>query len=148
MKYVEKLFLKDLRFLTRIVLYFFLILGLLIFLVHGLIVLGFQYPLDYGEGPLLNQALRLAQGEPLYPEKIESPPYLISNYPPLYVLLNAALVALFGPSLVLGRLVSFLSTLGAALMIAQIIRHFSKENDILPMLTGASLFLIIPYVLE
>ena len=148
MKYIEKLFLTDLRFLTRIILYFFLILGILIFLVHGLIVVGFEYPLDYGEGPLLNQALRVVQGKALYPEGIESPPYLISNYPPVYVLINALLVAILGPTLTVGRLVSFLSTLGAALMIALIIRQFTKDKDSLPMLTGASIFLITPYVLE
>ena len=148
MKYVEKLFLKELRFLTKIILYFFLILGLVIFLIHGLIVLGFPYPLDYGEGPLLNQTLRLVQGEALYPEGVESPPYLISNYPPVYILINALLVAIFGPTLAVGRLVSFLSTLGAAVMIALIIRQFTKNKDLLPMLVGTSIFLITPYVLE
>jgi hypothetical protein len=148
MKFVEKLFLKDLRFLARIVLYFFLILGLLIFVIHGLIVLGFQYPLDYGEGPLLNQALRVVQGNPLYPEGVASPPYLVSNYPPIYVLINALFVALFGPTLAIGRLISFVSTLGSAMMIALIIQHFSGPKRLLPMLAGASIFLITPYVLE
>ncbi len=148
MKYVEKLFIKDLRFLTRIILFFFLVLGLLIFLVHGLIVIGFEYPLDYGEGPLLNQALRVVEGQPLYPQGIQSSPYLISNYPPVFVLVNAVLVALFGPSLALGRLVSFLSTAGSAGMIALILRKFSQSKDILPILAGTSIFLITPYVLE
>jgi len=148
MKFAEKLFLKDIRTLARIVLYFFLILGVIIFLLHGLIVLGFRYPLDYGEGPLLNQALRVAEGEALYPSEIAAPPYLISNYPPIFLLINALLTLLFGPSLAPGRLISFISTLGAAGMIAMIIRHFSKRKDLLPLLAGASAFLITPYVLE
>jgi len=148
MKFAEKLFLKDLRTVCRIILSFFLALAVLIFVIHGLIVLGFDYPLDYGEGPLLNQALRLIQGKPLYPREIASPPYLVSNYPPFYVLINAMFVALFGPSLVIGRLISFLSTLGSAVMIALIVRHFSNWKDYLPILSGVSIFLITPYVLE
>ena len=148
MKFAEKLFLKDLRLLARIVLTIFLSLGVLIFLIHGLIVLGFKYPLDYGEGPLLNQALRIVEGQPLYPHDIDTPPYIISNYPPVYVLINAILVALFGPHLLTGRLIAFLSTIGSALMIASIIRLFSKPKDNLPMLVGTSIFLATPYVLQ
>ena len=148
MRYAEKLFLKELRSIAKIILTFFLALGVLVFLIHGLIVLGFEYPLDYGEGPLLNQALRLAEGQPLYPADINSPPYLVSNYPPAFVLINALFVALFGPNLLIGRLISFLSTLGGAVMIALIIRHFSKQKDYLPMLVGVSIFLATPYVLE
>lgn len=148
MHFIEKLILKDLRLTGKIVLTFFSGLAILIFIIHGLIVLGFNYPLDYGEGPLLNQALRLTNGEPLYPTDITSPPYLITNYPPIFILLNAFFVWIFGPSLLIGRLIALLSTIGTAIIIALLINHFFSDQGFLPGLVGASLFLIIPYVLQ
>lgn len=148
MNFTEKLFLKDLRLTGKIMLMFFSGLAILIFLIHGLIVLGFGYPLDYGEGPMLNQALRMTQGQPLYPADITTPPYFISNYPPVYILINAFIIWIFGPSLLIGRLIAFLSTIGTAIIIALLINHFNPKQEILPGFVGASLFLIIPYVLQ
>jgi len=148
MKFIEKLFLHDLRLIGKIVLSSFLGLALIIFLAQGIIALIFEYPLDYGEGPLLNQAFRITQGEPLYPADITSPPYLISNYPPVFVLLNAFFVWIFGPSLFIGRLIAFLCTLGAAFFIALILREFTPNQKLLPLLIGSVTFLINPYVLE
>ena len=148
MNFTEKLFLKELRLTGKIVLMFFSGLAILIFLIHGLIVLGFNYPLDYGEGAMLNQSLRMTQGLPLYPTDITTPPYLISNYPPVFILLNAFFVWIFGPSLFIGRLIVFLSTIGTAIMIALLIKHFYPNQGFFPSLVGASLFLIIPYVLQ
>lgn len=148
MNFTEKLFLKDLRLTAKIVMMFFSGLAILIFLIHGLIVLGFSYPLDYGEGTMLNQSLRMAQGHPLYPTDITTPPYLIANYPPVFILLNGFFIWVFGPSLLIGRLVAFLSTIGTGIMIAFLIRHFHPNQGIFPGLVGASLFLILPYVLQ
>ncbi len=148
MNFAEKILLKDLRQAGKILLLFFSALAILIFIIHGLIVLGFKYPLDYGEGPLLNQALRITQGEPLYPTDITSPPYLITNYPPIFVAINALFVWIFGPSLLIGRLIAFLSTLGTAILILYIINHFYPDQGLFPGIFAASLFLIIPYVLE
>jgi hypothetical protein len=148
MKFIEKLFLKDLRLTGQIALYFFMGVALLVFLIHAFIDLSFGYPLDYGEGPLLNHALRITQGEPLYPTDLTSSPYLISNYPPVYVLLNALFVAIFGPSLLIGRLIAVLSTLGCAVLIGLIIRDCGENQPRLAILSGASIFLIMPYVLQ
>lgn len=147
MKFVEKLFLRDLRLTGKILLYFFIGLAILVFLIHGFITISFKYPLDYGEGPLLNQALRITKGEALYPPDLSTPPYLITNYPPLYVVLNAFFVWIFGPSLFFGRLISFLCTIGTALIIGLIIKTFYPQQGVLPRLIGVSFFLIIPYVL-
>ena len=148
MNFTEKLFLKELRLTAKIVLMFFSGLAILIFLIHGLIVLGFDYPLDYGEGAMLNQSLRMTQGQPLYPSDITTPPYLISNYPPVFILLNAFFFWIFGPSMLIGRLVSLLSTIGTAITIGLLIKHFYPNQGILPGFVGASLFLITPYVLQ
>ena len=147
MTFFEKLCLKDLRLSGKITLYLFIGLAFILFLIHGVMILGFQYPLDYGEGPLLNQALRITQGNPLYPYEISSPPYVITNYPPVYPVLNAFLVSIFGPHLVLGRLISLLSTIISATLIGLIVHHFYQRHGLLPGLLSASTFLIMPYVL-
>lgn len=148
MNFAEKLFLQDLRQLCKIMLTFFSGLAILIFLIHSLIVLGFNYPLDYGEGTVLNQTLRMIEGQALYPADISSPPYLISNYPPVFILLNAFLMWLPGPNLLIGRMVVLISTIGTAIVIGFLIKHFYPKQGYLPGFVGASLFLIIPYVLQ
>ena len=148
MKFLEKLFLKNLRKTSYILLYFFIAIALLIFLVHNLTVLIFQYPLDYGEGPLLDQALRVVQGKPLYPINLDQAPYVITNYPPIFILLNAFFVWIFGPSLLIGRLISFISTVLSAIFIGLIVGVVGNRKSKLPALAAASIFLIIPYVLE
>lgn len=148
MNFAEKLFLKDLRYSCKIILTFFSCLAILIFLIHGLIVLGFNYPLDYGEGTILNQILRTIEGQPLYPADISTPPYLIYNYPPVFILLNAVLMWLSGPNLFIGRMVVLISTIGTAVVIGLLIKHFYPKHGYLPSLVGASLFLITPYVLQ
>ena len=148
MNFAEKLFLKDLRQLFKILLTFFSGLAILIFLIHSLIILGFNYPLDYGEGTVLNQTLRMLEGQSLYPTDLSTPPYLISNYPPVFILLNAFLMLLTGPNLLIGRLVVVMSTIGIAILIYLLIKHFYPKQGFLPGLVGASVFLIIPYVLQ
>ena len=48
----------------------------------------FPFPLDYGEGPVLDQTMKLAQGINPYQPDINTPPYNIANYPPLFQLLQ------------------------------------------------------------
>lgn len=88
--------------------------GALIFLWCGWRAVRFPYPLDYGEGPLLEQALRIARGEGIYLKPGNSPPWTVSNYPPVYVLLEAPLTVLFGPAYWYGRLISWLATVASA----------------------------------
>lgn len=148
MSFFEKLILKEFRLLFKNILIFFSSLAILIFVLHGLLVLGFGYALDYGEGTVLNQTLRMIEGQPLYPADISTPPYLVSNYPPVFILINALFMLLTGPNLFIGRMVVLLSTIGTAIIIGLIIHHFYPKSGILPGLTGAAVFLITPYVLQ
>src|SRR4029078_5586051 len=64
---------------------------LVFFAVHAAHLLGYPYPLDYGEGPLLAQVNLLRSGTPIWqlyadPDRA---PYAVVNYPPLYHLLTA-----------------------------------------------------------
>ena len=74
----------------------------------------FQYPLDYGEGPLLGQTVHLGHFEGIYRPDLAAPPYTVSNYPPVYPLVLSALARLSGPAFWYGRLLSALGLVAAA----------------------------------
>jgi hypothetical protein len=56
--------------------------GLKLFYNHSRSVINFPYPIDYGEGPLLDQVARLASFQNIYQNDISKPPFTITNYPP------------------------------------------------------------------
>jgi hypothetical protein len=95
-------------------------LGLLIvahlvfFAVHATHLLGYAYPLDYGEGPLLAQVDLLRSGTPvwrLYADP-DRAPYAVVNYPPVYHLATLLAALPIGNVLLAGRLVSLAAALG------------------------------------
>jgi hypothetical protein len=61
-----------------------------------LAALVFPGGLDYGEGPLVDQVARLGREEPLYRWPLVNAPFVVTNYPPLYVALVALLARLSG----------------------------------------------------
>jgi hypothetical protein len=72
---------------------------------HLAATLAFPFDLDYGEGYVLNDALRLARGEPIY-VNLQQFPMVRSPYPPLFPLVWSWLVGLTGPSFLAGRALS------------------------------------------
>ncbi len=52
-------------------------------LVHALRAATFPFPLDYGEGPLLDQGARLLAGESIYARLGSETPFTVANYPPV-----------------------------------------------------------------
>jgi hypothetical protein len=129
---------------AKIVLLMFLALAVFFFLLHALMGLFHRYPLDYGEAPLVDQAMRLAAGQSIYRSDLSSPPYTVANYPPLYPLLMAPFVKLFGPNFWAGRVISLLSTLASAIFLARIVYTHSQDR-LAAVITGL-LLLAIPYV--
>jgi hypothetical protein len=105
---------------------------LLFFGMRAAHLLGYPFPLDYGEGPLLSQVQVLRGGTPIWVLYGDpgAPPYAVVNYPPVYHLAALALSYVTGggaetastgttgagtaPLLRAGRLVSLLATLGCA----------------------------------
>jgi hypothetical protein len=79
--------------------------GVLVY--HLAATLAFPFDLDYGEGYVLNDALRLARGESLYVD-LQQFPMVRSPYPPLFPLVWSWLVGLTGPSFLGGRALSVL----------------------------------------
>jgi hypothetical protein len=123
----------------------FLGVAAVFFLLHALLSIFFPYPLDYGEAPLIDQAMRLSAGQNIYRPDLSSPPYTVANYPPLYPL---TLVPFANSSLAFlaGRAISTLSALASALFLGLIIYSYSKDR--LAALTTALIFLAIPYVVH
>lgn len=102
--------------------------GAVIFAWDGTRVIAFPYPMDYGEGPLLAQTRALGQGESIYRPVPTSPPYTVSNYPPLYPLVLSPLARLAGPAFWYGRLLSWLSVVAAAVLIASILLALTRDR--------------------
>lgn len=118
--------------------------ALLLFFQHAQLALEFPYTLNYGEGPLLEQAVRLARGENIYRADLSTPPYTIANYPPLYPLIQAPFVAAVGPAFWYGRLISVVSILAAALFLGLTVRAITR--DALAGLVAALTLPVIPYI--
>lgn len=121
-------------------------LTLLICLGYQFLALTHRYSLDYGEAPLVDQAMRLASGQNIYRADISTPPYTISNYPPLYVSILSISVRLFGPAstFFVGRLLSTLCALISSFCLARIV--YVRTNDRFAALSAGFTFLAFPFV--
>ncbi|MFC1465300.1 MAG: hypothetical protein ACFLMY_10675 [Candidatus Brachytrichaceae bacterium NZ_4S206] len=115
-------------------------------LTYQFLALTHRYPLDYGEAPLVDQAMRLARGQNIYRADISTPPFTISNYPPLYVATMAPFVALFGPSFFFGRLISIVCAWICALCLGLIVWQVTRDRAA-ALLSGLS-FLAFPFVVR
>ena len=132
---------------ARVALKIFLAVAVAIFVIHAGMALSHRYPLDYGEAPLVNHARRLIQGQNIYQPTLEEPPYLIANYPPLYILAIAPFVALFGPNFWAGRVISMACALATAFFLSRIATlHAERPQKQRIALATGGLFLAIPYV--
>ena len=129
---------------AKIMLLMFLALAVVIFLAHALMAIFHRYPLDYGEAAMVDQAMAMTAGQNIYRRDLAMPPYIVSNYPPLYVLSLVPFVGLFGPSFLAGRIISALCSLASAVFLALIVRTYSQDR--LAAAVTAMLFLAFPYV--
>ena len=111
---------------------------------HALRAITFPFPLDYGEGPLLDQARRIDAGENIYSVDRTHYPLTISNYPPLYPTLLALLRTAFGPSFAAARSMTVLSALACAGLVGGIVRATTRDGR--AAFIAFSLFLASPYV--
>jgi len=123
--------------------------ALLVYGIHAVLALLYPFPLDYGEAPLVDQAMRLAGGRAIYRAALDAPPYTITNYPPLYILAMTPFVALFGPNFWAGRLISVAGALATAWFLGGIVGAQAPEarrGDRFAARLTALLFLAFPYV--
>src|SRR5687768_5354964 len=131
---------------AKIMFLVFSAVALIICLLYQLLAVTYRYSLDYGEAPLVDQAMRLASGQNIYRADISEPPYTISNYPPLFVTLIAVSVKLFGPSpsFVVGRIISIVSAWASSVFLVLIV--YAPTRDRLAALSAGLVFLAFPFV--
>ena len=108
--------------------------------------LAFPFPLDYGEGPMLDQTIRLAQFENIYRDSFASPPYTVSNYPPLFQLIQVPFARIVGPAFWYGRLISIMSAVIAAGLIGLILNTLT--GDRIAAAIGGLTMLTFPYFIQ
>ena len=109
-------------------------------------ILLFPYAVDYGEAPLMDQAVRLLSRQQLYKSDYSSLPYVITNYPPVYVLLLAGVSKMTSANLLLsGRIISVIASISSATLIAILVRSITKNN--ISAFIASGLFLGHPFVL-
>ncbi len=126
--------------------YLSLVLVLLIYIYTVYLGIRFPYGLDYGEGPLLDQVRRLLAGESLYKPNLDKPPFMISNYPPLYVVLTALISRLTHlPPLAVARGISALAGILAAMGVAHIAQEVGATQWAGAL--AAALFLSHPFLI-
>jgi len=106
---------------------------------------GLVYPFQLvdGDGVVLWFTRQLAQGHAIY-KGLTGFPYASSNYPPVGMVLAAALMPLFGDGYVTGRLLHFASALIVAALIYRIVRTETRAQRWGAL--AALLFLGTPYI--
>lgn len=131
---------------AKLMLVFFSAMALLVLLLYQLAVIKYPYSMDYGEAPLVDHAMQMVNGQNIYRPDLSTPPYTISNYPPLYIVLLAISVKVFGAAatFTVGRIISAICGWIAALSIGLIIHRLT--HDRFATLSGVAIFLAFPFV--
>ena len=120
--------------------------ALILFLQHAWDTLAYPYSLDYGEGAVLDQVIRLFQGQAIYRTSFAEPPYVINVYPPVYLIAQLPFLQLWGPAFWYGRIISLLSALGIAVFIALTVQRLVGNRA--AGVVGGLTFLAIPYIVH
>lgn len=131
---------------VKIILSFFCFAVIVIFFLYSALAIAHPYPLDYGEAPLINQAMRLSEGQNIYRANLDSPPYTIANYPPLYAISLIPFLNVFESPFHVGRVISFLATLGSAIFLGLTIYKLFQNR--FAAITTSFFFLSFPYVVS
>ena len=105
---------------------------------------AYPYDLNYGEGFVLNDALRMVRGEPVWTD-LTTFPMVRSPYPPLY-LLATGLLSVANPSLLPARLIS----LSSAFVIAGLLvwHAHAKTRSLVPAALAGGLWLGSTFVYQ
>jgi hypothetical protein len=114
------------------------------FVANGARAWLFPWPIDYGEGPLIEQGKRILAGGSLYPLSFGKYHGIVSNYPPIYPALLALLGSLLGMTLPMARAVAAVGACTCALLIAMIVRQMTRCAA--SALLALALFVVSPPV--
>jgi hypothetical protein len=108
------------------------------------LVLQPRHSWDDADPEILNNAWRLARGEPLYRAGLD-PPWVVSPYTPLYHALVAAGLRLTGLSYVPARVVTLLATMAVAAALVVFARRAGRSTS--EAAWSGCLLLLVPAVL-
>ena len=112
---------------------------------HLRVTLAFPYDLNYGEGYVLFDAIRLAHGQPIYVD-LQQFPMVRSPYPPLFPLIWSALVPLAGPALWPGRAIEVLGLFALAGIVGW--NAWRACRSIWPVVAAIGLLAASPFVYQ
>ncbi|MDV2495034.1 MAG: hypothetical protein RX316_02350 [bacterium] len=101
----------------------------------------YPYGLENGEGWVLTSAVQLASGQSPY-GTLEDYPYVVGNYPPLYLLATAAAIRTWGFSPLYGRLLSLAALAVCAALVVLVARRMGVAW--LVAVLGGLYYLTIP----
>ena len=107
---------------------------LIVYVVYAANLAQFPFDYDQGEGFELVDTVLFSQGQWPYLDT-EVYPFYSSNYPPLFHIIAAPFVWLFGPSYAYGRILGFLGTLITASAIGYAV-YRDGQHRIVALLSG------------
>ncbi|MFN8529916.1 MAG: hypothetical protein U0670_15040 [Anaerolineae bacterium] len=102
---------------------------LLVYIGYAVNLIQFPFDYDQGEGFELVDTVLFSQGQFPY-RNTDAFPFYSSNYPPLFHVIAAPFVWLFGPAYWYGRLLGFLGTLVTASAIGLAVLREGRRRDI------------------
>jgi len=105
-------------------------------------VYGIPYGIDFGEGYLANASLGLVLGENPY-HSINEPPWIVTSYPPLFLIINGLITAVVGLSLIPGRFLASISFVGTIAVAILLLRRLGITRNVAILSAGA--LLVFPW---
>ena len=112
-----------------------LLFAFLIYLLYAANLVAFPYDYDQGEGFELYDSVLFSRGQLPYRDT-EVYPFYASNYPPLFHVMAAPFVWLFGPAYWYGRLLGFFGSLASAAAIAYAVYRDGGGQRWIALLSG------------
>lgn len=120
-----------------------MVLHTLIYIAFGVALIPFPFDYDQAEGYELNNAVLIAQGGCPYCDN-DVFPFYGSGYPPVFHVMMAPFVTIFGPQYWYGRLIIFLSTFITAFAIGWAV-HRQEQHKLVAIIAGLA-FLASNYI--
>ncbi|MCY4147432.1 MAG: glycosyltransferase family 39 protein [Chloroflexi bacterium] len=112
-----------------------LLFAAIVYAVYAANLIAFPYDYDQGEGFEVQDTALLSQFKLPYLDT-ETYPFYSSNYPPLFHMLAAPFVWVFGPAYWYGRLLGFAASLLIAAVIAHAVYRDGQQNRWIALLAG------------
>jgi hypothetical protein len=117
-----------------------LALGAWTFAHHGVLAIRSPWSRDYGEGCVLAMAQLLARGGSYFPD-LQGYPYLVANYPPVFIGLVALGERTLGPTLAFPRTLAFVSGLAVVGALFAVLRRLAPP----PLAAAMALLFLLPW---